>query len=291
MTAGYQQPSFSDYFHLSVGDLRAWEVLVGSDWYGVPDQYEHLADSITAVVNTPDSVIYTFDRTYYQSDGTISQLPGSIERYIKHDLNDLVAAPTHEFTLGYGFVLGTYGSVHNDPEFAPALWMSGPIERSIDLAGADTITSFSLSNGGDQLDMASCTLIPVSDMYREVHFNTRAGLTMKSVDNIGPWTQTLIGYRIDGVSEGDLSVGIAEGQTISHDAMIVQPNPAKISINLLGLPRGASGQFTIYDGLGRTAMQGALPVSSISVEGLKPGVHIVQVWFSGQTATARFVKE
>ncbi len=291
VTAGYRQPSFSDYFHLSVGDLRAWKVLIGSDWYGVPDQYEYLADSITAVVNTPDSVIYTFDRTYYQSDGSILQLLGSIERYVKRDLNAMVTAPTHEFTLGHGFVLGTYGSVQNDTEVAPAIWMSGPIVRSVDPSELDTITSFTLTNGGDEMDTASCTLIPVSDIYREVHFDTRAGLTMKSVDNIGPWTQTLIGYRIDGVSEGDLSVGIIEDRTISHDAMSVLPNPSQESILLQGIPQGAAGQFTVYDGLGRAVMHGALPVSSLSVEGLQQSVYVVQVRLLDRIVTARFVKE
>ena len=104
-------------------------------------------------------------------------------------------------------------------------------------------------------------------------------------------TWILIGSVINGVVDGDITLGINQPGSISRRAFTLVPNPAKESISFQGLPPGTTGQFTIYDGLGRETMQGAIPATSLSVEGLQPGVYVLQILFSDQTEMARFVKE
>jgi hypothetical protein len=288
---GFRKPGFSDLFHLHAGDALLWEFHFRSSDISVPETYTYEYDSLTYSSITPDSVSYNIVKTEYAADGAITTSAGPWARFVKTDYDNVFNALTFNYGMSSLFV----GVDPFLPQFDyHALQYTGPYRTYQDPITNDTITAWSMRSPGNILDTTYCEIGQIPDINDAFDINTRVGYTYVSLGDMqinSVNTRTLIWSRINGIEQGDFIVGIHGPQITEQNGLTIRPNPAKTSINLLGLPQGASGQFTIYDGLGHEAMHGALPVAALSVEGLQPGVYMVQVRLPDRTATARFVKE
>ena len=290
ITAGYQRPLVSDYFHLAPGDLRSWELHFLPAWIVDPETLEYMEDSITNVVASIDSVVYTFDRTFYHADGAITYHIGLKERYWLPELMAMLEAPGYGIAFGPGLANTSMGLAISEADL-PLVWTAPAHEWFFEPLLLATVERLSLFNGGALLNTNDCAYTEATDMASEVDIDNWAGVTRLKFSNMNETTQTLLGFRINGIVKGLMTIGIDQPRRMGRTALSIQPNPARESITFQGLPPGSTGQFTIYDGLGREAMHGTLPTAALSVEGLLPGVYVVQVRFSDRTAMARFVKE
>ncbi|MFZ1664386.1 MAG: T9SS type A sorting domain-containing protein [Flavobacteriales bacterium] len=290
ITAGYQRPVVSGYFHLSPGDLRSWELHFMPAWIIEPETLEYMKDSITGAVSTSDSVVYTFDRTFYHYDQSVSFHEGLTERYWLPDLKAMLEAPGYGIAIGAGLQYNSFGIF--EPVYGqPLVWTATPHEWIYEPLLEATVEHLSLYYSGSFLDTAQCQFLEASDLAAQVDVDNWAGVTRKYLYNINETTQTLLGFRINGIVKGLLTVGVNQARIINRTALTIQPNPAKESITFQGIPQGTTGLFTVFDGLGREVMSGSLSTSPVSVGGLHPGLYVVQLRLQDRTTTARFVKE
>lgn len=290
VTAGYQRPLVSDYFHLAPGDLRSWELHFLPAWIVDPETLEYMEDSITNVVASIDSVVYTFDRTFHHADGAITYHVGLKERHWLPELMAMLEAPGYGIAFGPGLTNTSMGLAISGTDL-PLVWTAPAHEWFYEPLLLATVERLSLFNGGALLNTNDCAYTETTDMASEVDIDNWAGVTRLKFSNMNETTQTLLGFRINGIAKGLMTVGINEPRKMGRTALSIQPNPASESISFQGLQPGATCEFTIYDGLGRQAMQGLLPATSLSVEGLQSGVYVVQVRLSDRTEMVRFVKE
>lgn len=289
-TAGYQRPATADYFHLAPGDLRSWELHRRPAFASDPETFEFLKDSITAATSLNDSVNYTFDRTYYHYDGSITEHLGLTESYFLPAMASELDAAGNGIALGPSVSNGALGLFINSSD-QPMVWTALPHKWVFEPLLGSTVEQVSLLNAGAFLDTGSCNFYEATDLGSELDLDNWAGVTRLYVYNINETTQTLVGFRINGIVKGLLAVGVVQPRIIERSTLSIQPNPARESITILGIGQAMKGEFSVFDGLGRAVLHGSLPSVSISVEGLLPGLYVAQVRLQDTTATARFVKE
>jgi len=289
---GFRMPGFSDFFHLHAGDVQMWQIYNRSADVSQPTYVAYIRDSIITSLITPDSVVYQVHRTNIDAEGNVTGSFMMHHRYIKTDYDKYFDAGTN----GIGVSVSFSGS---DPWFPfgfvePLLLFIGTYEMQPLPASSDTITSWTIASPGLVLDTLGCEVGQISDIDYSFKMDTRSGYTYINTGDFQPfsiYTKTLIGSVINGVEEGDVTLSVNTLNSFNGQAFTLIPNPAKESITFQGLPSGTVVQYAIYDGLGRQAMHGALPATSLSVEGLQPGVYMVQVRLADRTEMARFVKE
>ena len=289
--AGFSRPGFTDYFHLHASDVLYWEVHERPASIQDPETYEYYKDSITSTINTADSVIYYADRTYQHWDGSITYWSGLVGRYYRDSYDVLFQAGTKDLVFMH-YTVGQeqlpIGSFSHDVLYAQ------PYATYTNNGGADTITQCSFTWGGHYWDSTSCEVFQQTDTDYGYKMNTRAGYSWMSFGFLQPFqvhTNTLISSVINGVQDGDFTLGIHSPRIIERYALIIQPNPARESITFQGIAPDIKGEFTVFDGLGREVLNGSLPSASIQVQGLLPGLYVVQVRLAERTTTARFAKE
>ena len=287
---GFHAPEFTDYFHLHAGDVLFWELHNLPPDISYPETYEYRKDSITSTISTPDSVIYYAHRISHHWDGTITQWDGISARYYRSNFEALINAGTNALAYTGNVNMPAQFPIEN---FQNAVLLASSYTSSMANNGLESFTELEFSWGGHYWDTTLCEVNQVADAGYEYRIDTRAGCTLWRMLSSYPaeYAWRLIGSIINGVEDGDITLGINQPGSISQQAFTLAPNPAKQSISFQGLPAGATGQFTIYDGLGREAMHGTLPTAALSVEGLQTGVYVVQVRFSDRIEMARFVKE
>jgi len=289
-TAGYQRPVASDYFHLNPGDLRSWELHKRPAQITELETLEYLKDSITDVTNSADSVVYMFDRTYYHYDQSVTIQVGMTERYFLPEMTAVLNAPGNGIAVGPSLWSGSLGMFITD--FGePLVWTAPPHQWIYEPLLEAMVEHVALLNAGDYLNIGGCEYSGVTDTGYELEIDNWAGVTRYYRYNFSEDTQTLLGFRINGIVKGLLTVGVNQARIIERTALTIQPNPAKESITFHGIPQGTTGLFTVFDGIGREVMSGSLSTSPISVEGLHPGLYVVQLRLQDRTTTARFVKE
>jgi hypothetical protein len=279
---GYRQSGFSDYFHLSVGDILLWKTVNDPDDYSQPTTTAYRRDSITNSEITPDAVTYTFDEIYQHPDHSFTQTTGMTAYYSRSDLAKFLDVAPNDMALGTGmFDSGTGMDM---------LWGSGPLRLSLAANGNDTITSFAFGTDGSMLDTTNCFVVPAWDTGFGWTFDTRAGLDAYCYYAFGIRCTTLIAWRISGEQVGDIALSIDELDA-SDRGSLIYPNPVtdRVFLHDKALVNGAT--YAIYDGLGHQVRSGEISGNGIAVQDLPKGLYVVHIIRDRRTVIARFVKE
>lgn len=281
----YHQPGFWDYFHLTPGDVLQWRTDEHPWDISQPSTTTFRRDSVVAVSVTPDSVTYICDGTRILADGSVVPFQGLQLVYRKAEVGGLLGSAPNDWAVGGG---------HWEP--APSwleyngVWRAGPLQLSLDQNGADTITSFGFNAWGAYIE-ASCLVLENVDWSYEWRADTRAGLNWHC-ENFGLGTNCteLIGSRINGELDGDITVGLAD-QTGPGNGLSVRPNPATDRIMLPNAVIGAGMPYAVLDDMGREVQQGMLDQGNISVRELPQGLYVLRIFTANDLRSVRFVKE
>lgn len=279
---GYRETGFHDFFDLSPGDILQWENESHSNFGLVGITYRR--DSITAVAVWADSVQYTMDRRFQDVDQVFTYTAGITVVYRKSDWEGMLAAMPGYLAKGHSS-LGIYTDIGGEP-----YWWAGPKELGTAPNGLDTVTSFSFRTERMALDTEYCNIGGPSDVSNTVQLDSWAGLTrMEWWTNPYTSISTLVGSRISGHVQGEISLGVGQ-DLVQAGAITVWPNPAVDRIHV-ELPAGAAGwRYELRDALGRPCGDGPLEAEGIGLSGLPAGIYAVAVNTAGRSHTARFVK-
>ncbi len=200
MKAGYTQPDFSDYFHLTEGDVIYWESrrTNGSPW----DNITYYRDSITYSFISDDSVYYEMEVKSYDENG---------------DLGTVSNAPVYYHRQGYEILSGissSYSDVNNVNDFVYSFDVLFGVN--------DTVTEFSYIMGGVLL--RDCEISAIADIVTDSRkYSTQLGYA----GYYSSWSdrsyKEIIGFEINGKVEGNgIPTGISSSTNINFN---VFPNP------------------------------------------------------------------
>ena len=185
---GFSYPDFSEYFHLSVGDVIIWEEHsphAGPLHMGYTKYHK---DSVTNSLITPDSVIYNFNRVTTGGGNTSTYTT----KYLRSNFTGLN-------TSSSVYTMGTKIS----PEYFFGL-MGGELFETYGVyITKDTVINRFYYYLGLFVDTTNCTLGGAADVGTQVEYNTYYGLSAYAFES---WTSTyftITGSIINGVQEGD----------------------------------------------------------------------------------------
>lgn len=205
---GFQNPSFSDYFHLNVGDVIIWKNDFHSFDVMNPGYISYFKDSLINAINTNDSAIYNFTRTDQNGNQTNRGY-----RFFKNELAALsistsIFCTSNTINAGYN----TSGSGELYETFPVYITQDSIVNRIYGSYGYYDI---------------NCNADITIDSWSSIHYNTYYGLT--SYSNGGGFggtnTWTIEGAIINGVQTGNFwSVGINE-LAINY-SFSIYPNPS-----------------------------------------------------------------
>lgn len=271
---GYQTPQFSDYFHLSAGDVLLWKYEADYDDFTTPDIIEYYLDSITQSIITPDSVIYITDRSVKYSSGTISNYTGINIRYFKSEyFGCLESLP--------GFYSGGNMVFQMTPN--SLLWKNRSLLLEIDSLTSDTVTRRSFYSDAISVS-ASCQMSPSADLAFEASLNTKTGFDEYCMYNWGSFCNTLLAYRINGVQNGNVNLGVNEN--IENTALKIYPNPAR---DILYINDEDNLTYKLYSIDGQFIRGGHMDGNEVSIDDLKDGIYLFLLNKAGKNVYRKFV--
>lgn len=276
---GYKQPGFTEYFHLSAGDVLLWENYIDPGYIVQgPPYYEYIRDSITNALITADSVVYTCYRVHTHADQSITLHPGVTRRYYKFNCDGFFKAAPNDIAKG--------GLLDTPYQY---IWGSSPFGMAISPDGLDTLTTCNFSSEEFFLDN-ECMLAGPPDLRHGLRFNTREGLVGTSEwSNPSTYSSNVIASRIGGVEYGDISFGTGIAEPAEPE-IAIHPNPASDRLFLTNTGLGGS-RYNILDAFGRVVQRGKLAQDGVVVQDLPRGIYVLQVQGTGAGMSARFVKE
>lgn len=283
---GYVQPDFSDYFHLSAGDILQWEENYVPFNISQPAWTLYQQDSITSALITPDSVVYTFQRTTMDTSLAITQVMPGTNRLLREKLSYLAGAPTNWYGIG-GFSDGLWA------DWQLLAWRSGALQLIVEPGSGDTISMYSFTSDATSLDPEYCQFGIATDLYFSFTMDTRVGVINRCMEmTSSPDCWNLIGWRIDGVVTGDIKM--AEGTTsmldLDHAAIAIVPNPAHDRLQIHGL--AATGLcYTVLDPTGRELRSGRVQEGTVPLSGIGAGAYLVRLTYGNEARCFRFMKE
>ncbi len=272
---GYKRPDFSDFFHLSAGDLLYWRN------YSVP--YEiweevsitYCVDSITRAFITSDSVHYNFERRHYDENGHLS---GKVD-YSSYYLRKLEGKILSNATSSFGLQFDPYQS-------SEIFYLSS---LSMKIENGDTVSYAEYTLPGLFLDLMYCEIGFIYDYDLTVRYNTREGHVFTASYSWGESSRSLIGSVIDGETFGVTNIPVNIDDRESRD-LLVYPNPASETLHIRP---GESPvlKVKLYD------MAGNLILSEpyremLDISYLKGGIYILElVYTSKGSSQFKIIKE
>jgi hypothetical protein len=283
---GYQQPKFSGYFHLSVGDILLWEHHYDPDNITELEWTEYFRDSITQVAITPDSVIYTYDQARQDTNNVITYQFGLTDKYFRSEFQNIVETPTN--WIGFGNIdhIGWYFPAENNV----LTWKSNTLSLTVDSLSGDTITAYSFINDATSVDTTSCQTFQVFDIIVDFTVDTRAGITQHCFWNFGYDCYTLTGSLISGQQNGNILLSSDEINPPNSLAISIYPNPASDKIFIRNVPQSNRITYTIFNNLGIKAGGGKLTGNSVSTSELQPGLYILTIETDKRIGREKFIK-
>lgn len=268
--AYYKQPSFSDYFDLSPGDILFWDYDVYFFQAPFPYGYhENYRDSITDVAVYPDSVIYTYDRMVEDTDMVITSYFNRRMYFVRSMLAPLVEAGPDWYA--YGNIININSS--SDPNNWNQYWFADTMTISIDSVNNDTTTAFTLHTYGASLNLLNCNYTETFDYFNGITVDSKRGLTSIIV---GPESMTLTGSRINGVQSGNITLNTNELPK-KRTIIRVIPNPASFYFSLESDINLANSEYSIYDLTGKLVAENKYNGKQIDVSELTSGIYIVLI--------------
>lgn len=207
---GYVQPDFSDYFHLTKGDILFWlEESDPLDW-NIPGKHILYVDTVTYAYISKDSVYYDYSQTIYEK-GLIHK-----NKYSSCHLRKKEGLILSNSTSWFGI----------NPMDLPSneIFYYNPLTILIDKK--DTITNASYELFGLFLNKEDCSIGQASDYFRSEGYSTREGLIYTGSYYWSSHSTHLIGSIINGSKKGITE--IPTGININEKVKIsIFPNPVK----------------------------------------------------------------
>lgn len=286
--AGFTRPGFADFFHLHPGDVLVWEY---EDYPGdISQPWTHIytRDSITGSVITADSVRYNLHRNRYQWNGVLDSVMDLSFTGYRSQYQSLVDIGPDAITVAH-----TSGGI--DPYFPVGGFEQAFFATSAYSLGEvpgvpGPVLSWGYGITGHWLDSETCQAGEVVDIGYGARLDTRAGANLVDwsdvIGNIRKWT--LIGSVIDGMPDGDLTVGTGQ-RSMMPDGFGVYPNPVRDRLFIQGA--GGAWPYVITDAMGREVLRGQTDGNGIAVAQLPKGLYLLRVEQAGRVVAARFVKE
>lgn len=254
---GYRQPQIKDYFHLKPGDVLMWCNEYNSTF---PPIYikEYMKDSILATENTSSNLFYRFNRTT-KSNGTISNPEAMSTTYLVSEWETLINSQTEWISLP------EKNSSH--------IFSTGVLNVSIE--NNDTVTEYSFSHDGLIYNKADSFVCCIAEESKEIVLSTKFGLksetynTWDSTNNL-----TLVGSKIDGMSEGILSFPTAINE-LTKASVDVFPIPASRFINIR--TGNTFNRYEVFDLMGSLVSAGIMESQIISLYTLRSGAYLLKL--------------
>ncbi len=278
---GFTPPSFHDYFPYQAGDLLKWDYFVDNSPTWTYSYHNTFYDSITQVLNFPDSVVISYDRTRVD---TGNQVWHSAESRIfrRNEFGYLLESPPCDIGL----------SIQDGYNYDNWLYYTSYIKMTPDSVLSDTSVSRHFYWSHKYMDYA-CSLDEMIDGYNpEYIFNTNLGMTLELYDWYNSRNSlTLISARIGGNLYGDpnIHVGI---EPINLSKIKLYPNPTNGKINL-DFPGKMNVEISIYDLQGIEIYRKDHSVASginLDIPGV-PGLYFIRLKSGSQSINFRVVKQ
>ena len=282
---GYRQPRFTDYFHLSAGDILLWEHHYIPVTVMDPPWSEFYRDSITNVISNTDSVVYTYNRTKKDTDNVISQFAGLTETFSKSEFEKIIMAPPNWVGFGnnrYGQSLSTNTVLY---------WSTSFLKLNIDSISGDTITSFTFNSDAPEVDTTTCQINLASDLFYTFSIDTRAGITKYCHSNFDSDCTTLIGSKINGNQIGDITLSVNELYLSKINTLQIYPNPVNDILIISNYQKNKKSDYQIYNNVGQLIKHESLQRSEIAVYNLKSGIYFIRIKTENEIKWGKFVKK
>ncbi len=209
---GFSYPDFSEYFHLSVGDVIIWKEhspIAGPSHMGYTKYHK---DSITNSLITPDSVIYNFNRITTGGGNTFSYTSKFYRKNLRGlEMSSSIYVLKTSLTAENFVEVYTLGNFYNDL-----------YETSGAYIADDTIINRKYTFVGDLFDTSNCSIGYVYE------YNTYYGLNSFKHYSFYDVYFTIESSLIDGVQIGDDWATIIASVDENDVEKLIQiyPNPS-----------------------------------------------------------------
>lgn len=213
---GFSYPDFSEYFHLSVGDVIIWKEhspIAGPSHMGYTKYHK---DSVTNSLITPDSVIYNFNRITTGGGNTSSYT----SKFYRENLRGLEMSSS-VYVLKTSLTAENFVEVYTLGNFYNDLY-----ETSGAYITDDTIINRKYTFVGHLFDTSNCSIGYITDTGYE--YNTYYGLNSFKHYSFYDVYFTISGSIINGVQEGDDWATIIASVDENDVEKLIQiyPNPS-----------------------------------------------------------------
>jgi hypothetical protein len=266
--AGFQLATFSDYFHLNVGDVIIWKEHYSSFNPMNQSYTSFIKDSITNVISSSDSVIYSSTRTY---SGQSIIHPSTLKHY-KNKLGGLTLSTNKPISILSINFWGT--NIFNDLE----TYKTSSIYKT-----SNSANNRSYIWEGNTHDTSTCSTGYFTDAGYDVQYNTYYGLTsfnLYSYDDTYSWT--IEGSVINGVQIGNVwNVGLNENNSDKNELNIF-PNPTNNYITVDGKDLKIIELINIQ-GLVVIRLNDIKNKETIDLQDLPKGIYLIKVLFNNGT--------
>lgn len=279
---GFRPPRFDDFFHPQTGDVLLWEEHFEPGWITDQPWTRYHRDSTTAVLSYPDSIILHYDRITQHPDMSIVEMPG-LSRTIAHAaFAALVECPNNWAASANNGFTDILPADHN------TVWASGTISITL-VPPVDTIVAIYARTDHSAVDTVICSFLDASDVGDEMWFDTQAGL-IRSCHWLNPSTtcSTLIGWRINGVQNGNIALSLSGTLSMRDLSIHVFPNPAQDRLFGQDVPNGTP--YELRNTLGEILVNGTTTSEGILLADLTPGVYVVLFATTHGSVSGRFIK-
>lgn len=206
--------SFNDVFHLNDGDILFWRSIF--EPYNIQDTVveKFFLDTITNAIHTVDSVVYHINRTTYSRYGNILNRYSLTKTFLRNEFDKVFSNSDRTPVYTNGLL---------DPLTPDMLreWYSNLQDISF-YSPYEKIQTVFAENFGYYIDLADCSREQVFDAYESFTFDTVAGLIEYRSISFSEYTETLRGYKINGITKGSIKADIPES---GQDQLAVYPNP------------------------------------------------------------------
>ncbi len=255
---GYNQPGFSDYFHLNAGDVL-FKVESYDPENPMYEGYYHLfKDSIIYAFHSPDSVFYQFKRQFYNNG---FQTTTYTEKYIRKYLEKIFQSSTNQFGIGE-FQNETWPQVFNS------------ILR-IHLESDDTLTFFGFILPGVVIDTFTCEIGYIVDLIVDYNYSTLTGLQSQSIYTWGSNYLYITGSIINGIPRGNTWFPNSV-EEYEYQAIKVYPNPVENTIFIEAPSNYSISHFALKDLQGKILINDSFK-NTINCNYLSPGFYFLEL--------------
>lgn len=256
----YNQPDFSDYFHLKKGDVLFWEKTASLQ------DNSFFSDSITQVFSSIDSVNYSIKRTYFDATGNFTATENTSQHYTRKSTGSYLSNSTSYIRTNY--------QQNNDNQDITYLY---PL--LLEIENNDTITYATIKKLGIYINTNTCQASALTgNRNAEYDLSTREGM-IRSTSNVWDLTanETLIGSIIEGKKRGTTQIipQIKDDlKTNQSERIQIYPNPVTdyLSINTKQ-PLASIEIFSIQG----TCLIKTANTKTIDVKGIPSGIYILKI--------------